>query len=92
MIDDSISCDTCCYWQQLDDGETGECRLHAPRPRTTNSNDTRWPITTDTDWCGEWDCDDDSDDTDDLVDAEFEDIIERLTVEPKRRWWARKGQ
>lgn len=90
MNDDSISCANCCYWAQLDDGDTGQCRLHAPRPRNASSTDTQWPITLDDDWCGQWDCEDeDEDDSDDLVDAEFEDIVERLTTAPKRRWWRR---
>lgn len=91
MTDDDISCDTCSYWARLDDGEHGECRLHAPRPRNTTSTDTHWPVTTEDDWCGEWDNSDidDDDDSDDLVDEVFDDIVERLTLPARRRWWRR---
>lgn len=92
-MDDDITCSTCAWWAQIDDSELGQCRLHAPRPRDHNRDSTRWPITAEDDWCGEWDNnDDDTDDTgDDLVDEVFDDIVERLTTTPKRRWWRRSA-
>ena len=86
-----ISCDSCCYWQRLDpDMDIGECRYRAPSPRASQTSTTSWPITTDDDWCGDWE-DTDDDDSDDLVDAEFDDIVERLNTAPKRRWWRRSA-
>ena len=90
MTDADISCETCCFWQRLDLGmDIGECRYRAPSPRASQTSTTSWPITTDDDWCGDWD---ETGDDDELVDAEFEDIIERLTEPPKRRrWWRRSA-
>lgn len=87
-MDDEASCSNCMYWQALDD-TAGNCRRHAPRPRTSEHT-WRWPVTDDDDWCGEWE---EHDDEDIDIDVEFEDIIERLTLLPRRRWWwSRKGE
>lgn len=94
MNDEDITCATCAWWAQIDDSDLGQCRLYAPRPKDHNRDSTRWPVTGDDDWCGEWDnndIDDEDDDSDDLVDEVFDDIVERLTSPRKRRWWRRSA-
>jgi len=47
-----IPCGECIFYQQIDD-VAGECRRHAPIPRT-EKNDVYWPtVIADEDWCGE---------------------------------------
>jgi hypothetical protein len=96
------TCTSCAWWADLGDS-IGQCRRHAPRPRTS-TDEVVWPTTDSDDYCGEWeeadtDCDCDDDETCELcepddVDSEFADIIARLDQPPKqrRRWlWQRKG-
>jgi hypothetical protein len=55
-------CQNCVFWVQDPNQEKfGACRRSAPRPYVTDvsgGNDPRrdawWPVTYDTDWCGEW--------------------------------------
>ena len=51
------SCETCEYWQDLEDEPAGECRRYAPHAK--RSMDAiravaAWPITHPHDWCGEF--------------------------------------
>lgn len=65
-----IRCSLCIYWQhdqQNKHERTGLCRRYAPRPITefseleidkdgqSNSAPVCWPITSEWDWCGEFD-------------------------------------
>jgi hypothetical protein len=56
-------CAACRFWLSLGaDGlrAVGECRRHAPSPRIPASRENKgdsyawWPLTDDTDFCGEW--------------------------------------
>jgi hypothetical protein len=60
-------CLSCCFWLQLnEDGDTGHCRRHAPKPLTVVLNagevmyagsrlvSVEWPETSPLDWCGEY--------------------------------------
>ena len=49
------TCATCAHWDTVPDAERGLCRRFAPRPVVgqTGSIATDWPVTEDTDWCGE---------------------------------------
>lgn len=94
------SCDSCTHWADLGD-EVGQCRRHAPRPRTS-IDDVRWPVTESHDWCGEWEsveCDCDDDEVcgicgPDPVDMQFENIVGHLMTSNnrRRRWWGRKAR
>lgn len=103
MTDDDIDCGTCGYWAAFGDGDgTGNCRRYAPRPRN-NEQDAAWPITKDSDWCGEWSDPDDSCDCDDDeacetcepdavfvdIDAAFEQLVSRIDSDnsPRPRRW-----
>jgi hypothetical protein len=96
-----MSCQTCAWWADLGD-DIGQCRCHAPRPRT-GTDTVIWPITEGDDWCGDWeeddlDCGCDDDETcelcaEDRVDEVFEQIVDGLISTPRRRWWQRnKGE
>jgi len=91
------TCTSCAWWADLGD-LIGQCRRHAPRPRSS-SEEVVWPITDSDDYCGEWeeadtDCDCDEDETcelcaDDRVDEVFDAIVDSLISPPRRRWWRR---
>lgn len=56
---ESLACGTCFFWVHWrTDGDVrlGTCRLHAPVPMAIGVPPrvvTRWPQTTETDWCGD---------------------------------------
>lgn len=50
-------CSSCKYWNKTQYFQEGECRKHAPinlgiecHPQNNIIN-TRWPVTTESDWC-----------------------------------------
>lgn len=57
-------CQRCKWWddRHIAKGGATICRRHAPRPKTTRSEEdpdtgvgtSYWPITEYDDWCGEW--------------------------------------
>lgn len=52
-----ISCATCMFWAEGENGRTGECRRHAPPARSTEKMTgayALWPLTEPDQWCGEW--------------------------------------
>jgi hypothetical protein len=50
------ACATCAWWDANDAGDAGFCRRYAPRPTVGHlgSIASDWPVTEDTDWCGEY--------------------------------------
>lgn len=57
ILDHNATCENCCYWKG------GACHRHAPilipnqpAPDTFSgvAHATMWPVTADTDWCGDW--------------------------------------
>ncbi len=69
----TIRCNLCLYWQQDQRAKTGLCRRYAPRPVTeffemeaeaktqASTAAVCWPITTEWDWCGEFELAEESD-------------------------------
>jgi len=45
-------CESCRFWDDYGNGETGECRRRAPR--RGQHGDGCWPLTRPSDWCGQW--------------------------------------
>src|SRR5579863_6464826 len=52
------SCENCRYWNKREGWEYGQCRKNPPTvfivPSDYVPTKTQWPLTNDTDWCGEW--------------------------------------
>ena len=53
-------CDNCVFWTRrsrraLYDGGNGECHFYPPVPAPNRfSGEVLWPMTSSSDWCGEW--------------------------------------
>jgi hypothetical protein len=48
-------CESCRFWEPTSAGDRGWCRRKSPVPFLGEKNrDALWPMTTDTDWCGEY--------------------------------------
>ncbi len=61
MPDAYRDCETCLWWEPVDDDGKGFCRRYAPRPSAPRPSatksmlrDANWPLTYSDDWCGEW--------------------------------------
>ena len=55
-------CAGCRFWERREHGATGWsgfCRRHAPPAVTISAPgefEARWPVTHESEWCGEWRC------------------------------------
>jgi hypothetical protein len=49
-----MNCETCAYWIATPTVGGGSCRRYAPRPSDSKLNQTYWPRTEPTAFCGEW--------------------------------------
>jgi hypothetical protein len=49
------ACATCAWWDRADpDSVYGSCRRNAPRPMMYGDGSINWPVTEESDWCGEY--------------------------------------
>ena len=48
------NCQLCIYWAQELDYNTGSCRRYAPEPAPGKEQLAVWPLTLNTNWCGEY--------------------------------------
>jgi hypothetical protein len=48
------NCQLCVYWAQELDYNTGSCRRYAPEPAPGKEQLAVWPLTLNTNWCGEF--------------------------------------
>jgi len=48
------NCELCVYWAQELDYNTGSCRRYAPEPAPGKEQLAVWPLTLNTNWCGEF--------------------------------------
>lgn len=50
----AANCEICIYWAQSTDTNTGACRRHAPKPVPGKEQLAVWPLTLNTNWCGDY--------------------------------------
>ena len=48
------NCELCVYWAKETEVRTGACRRNAPKPAPGKEQLAVWPLTLDTDWCGDF--------------------------------------
>jgi len=54
MPSSTEACEICVYWAKDPEVRTGACRRYAPEPGTGKEELAVWPMTLNTDWCGEF--------------------------------------
>jgi hypothetical protein len=48
------NCQLCVYWAKDAEVRTGACRRNAPKPAPGKEQLAVWPLTLNTDWCGDF--------------------------------------
>ena len=48
------NCQLCVYWAKDTEVRTGLCRRNAPKPAPGKEQLAVWPLTLNTDWCGDF--------------------------------------
>ena len=48
------NCELCVYWAKETEVRTGSCRRYAPEPAPGKEQLAVWPLTLNTNWCGEF--------------------------------------
>jgi hypothetical protein len=46
-------CETCRFWDRRDESRAGHCRVESPTLLPNSSAMGHWPVTNESDWCGE---------------------------------------
>lgn len=54
MANTTEACEICVYWAKETEVRTGACRRYAPEPAPGKEQLAVWPLTLNTNWCGEF--------------------------------------